>query len=341
VASARSFWLFRPLTVLALTAATLVAIPATGNALPPAPPAPRTAAEARVQLSALSSQAEIVAEDYNNARTTLARQLKVYQAADRRARVVEAQYAALAGQVKHVVSGVYRTVPFSQFTLMLTSTSPREFMDQMSALELIAGRRNVVITRIAGVRAAAVKARGSAQAALTAAQKSERDIAAKKADLQKRKVVLQGVLSRLSLADRYAVGDPDRASRSDPRAPVNVGPASAAALKAVQTALAQRGKPYVWGAAGPGAFDCSGLTMYAWASAGYSLPHSSSAQSGSGTSISRSQVRAGDLVFFYSPIHHVGIAINNTQMVHASTYGVPVQVANIDSFPYSGAVRVG
>ena len=81
--------------------------------------------------------------------------------------------------------------------------------------------------------------------------------------------------------------------------------------------------------------------MYAWASAGVQLPHSSAGQSTLGTHISRSQVRAGDLVFFYSPIHHVGIAINNTQMVHASTYGVPVQVANIDSFPYSGATRVG
>jgi cell wall-associated NlpC family hydrolase len=82
--------------------------------------------------------------------------------------------------------------------------------------------------------------------------------------------------------------------------------------------------------------------MYAWAASGVGLPHSSSAQYGVGTHVSRGEVRAGDLVFFYSPtIHHVGLAINNTQMVHASTYGVPVQVANIDSFPYVGAARVG
>jgi len=340
VASPRSTsWLLRPLTVLALTAAALAGLPAVSEATPPAP---TTVADARAQLGALSSQAEIVAEQYNDARVILAKRLKTYQAADRQARVIQAQYAALAGQVKHVISGVYKTVPFSQFTLMLTSGSPREFMDQMSALNVIATRRAAVLRKVATVRVAALKAQTAAQTALTAAKKVERDIAVKKADLAKRKVALQTVLSRLSLADRNAVADPGgRGSRGDPRSPVSVGPASPAALKAVQQALAQRGDPYSWGAAGPSAFDCSGLTMDAWSVAGVGLPHSSSGQYGVGTHVSRGEVRAGDLVFFYSPIHHVGLAINNTQMVHASTYGVPVQVAAIDSFPYVGATRVG
>jgi cell wall-associated NlpC family hydrolase len=336
--------LLRPLTVLALVAATIGVLPATGHAAPPKPtPPPRTAAEARAQLSALNSQAEIVAEQYNDARVVLAKRLREYKAADKQARAIQTQYATLAGQVKHVVSGAYRSVPFGQFTLMLTSTSPREFMDQLSALNVIAGRRGALINRIAAVRTAALKAQGQAQAALSAAQKVQREIASKKADLARRAVVLQGVLSRLSVQERYALAaDPaGRGSRGDTRGPVTIGPASAAALKAVQTALAQRGDPYAWGLAGPNAFDCSGLTMYAWSSAGRGLPHSSAGQYGVGMHVSRSQVQAGDLVFFYSPIHHVGLAINNTQMVHASTYGVPVQVANIDSFPYVGATRVG
>jgi len=97
----------------------------------------------------------------------------------------------------------------------------------------------------------------------------------------------------------------------------------------------------VWAAAGPNSFDCSGLTSYAWAAAGVSLPHSSSQQYNYGTHISRSAVRAGDLVFFYSPIHHVGIAINNSQMVNAPTFGVPVSIASIDAMPYVGATRLG
>ena len=102
--------------------------------------------------------------------------------------------------------------------------------------------------------------------------------------------MLQTVLSRLSVQERNAfagVGPDGRASRSSSRGPVNVGPASAAALKAVQIALAQRGDPYCWGCGGPNSFDCSGLTMYAWGAAGRSLPHSSSAQYGVGTHVSR------------------------------------------------------
>jgi cell wall-associated NlpC family hydrolase len=326
--------------VLALTAATVGALPTTSNAVPPAP---TTVSGARAQLAALSAQAEIVAEQFNDARVVLAKRLREYRAADKQARTVQAQYAQLAGQVKHVVSGAYRTVPFGQFTLMLTSASPREFMDQLSALNVLAGRRGVLISRVASVRAAALKAQTHAQGALASAQKVERDIATKRADLSRRRVALEGVLSRLTLQERYAIGaDPNgRASRGEARGPVQVGPASPAAVQAVQVALAQRGDPYVWGAAGPSSFDCSGLTMYAWSAAGHGLPHSSSAQYGVGMHVSRGQVQAGDLVFFYSPIHHVGLAINNTQMVHASTYGVPVQVANIDNFPYVGATRVG
>ncbi|MGK5174076.1 C40 family peptidase, partial [Geodermatophilus sp. CPCC 205761] len=114
-----------------------------------------------------------------------------------------------------------------------------------------------------------------------------------------------------------------------PAAPVVAG--SAAAQRAVDTAMAQRGDPYVWAAAGPDAFDCSGLVQYAYAAAGVRLPHSSRMQSTMGAPVSRADLRPGDLVFFYSPVSHVGIYIGNGQMVHASTYGQPVKVASVDS----------
>jgi cell wall-associated NlpC family hydrolase len=125
-----------------------------------------------------------------------------------------------------------------------------------------------------------------------------------------------------------------------PGAPV---PASSSAARvAVRAALAQVGKPYVWGASGPSAFDCSGLMMYAYAAAGVALPHSSGVQSTMGTPVSRGQLRPGDLVFFYSPVSHVGMYIGNGQMVHASTEGVPVQVVDLGSMPgYNGARRIG
>jgi cell wall-associated NlpC family hydrolase len=105
--------------------------------------------------------------------------------------------------------------------------------------------------------------------------------------------------------------------------------------------MAQIGDPYVWGAGGPNAFDCSGLTQYAYAAAGISLPHSSSMQSTMGVPVSRSQLQPGDLIFFYSPVSHVGMYIGNGQMVHASTSGVPVKTASIDSMgSYNSARRI-
>ena len=134
---------------------------------------------------------------------------------------------------------------------------------------------------------------------------------------------------------------PDTTSRdSTPRTPTNV-PVSGRASAAVQYALAQVGDSYVHGAAGPSAFDCSGLTMMAWAQAGVSLPHSSSAQSGSGTPVAASDLQPGDLVFYYSPISHVGIFIGNGQIVHAANPGTGVAIAPVFSMPFSGAVRPG
>ena len=333
-----SSWIVRPLTALALTIATLGAFPATGDAAPlpaaaPRPATPQTAAEVRTQL----------AELYNDARIAYRKRLKEATAADKQARAVQAQYALLAGQVRQVVSAAYKNVPFGQFTTLLTSGSAREFIDQLSTLGLLADRRGALLNRIAGARTAALKAQAQAQAAVAAAQKTQREISSRKTDLAKREQVLKGLLSRFTAAERATLlGVGDRGSRSAPRGPISIGPASAAARKAVQVALDQLGDSYSWGAAGPDAFDCSGLTMYAWSAAGLGLPHSSRAQAGMGTTIPRSQVRAGDIVAFYpGNIHHVGLAIDNQRMVHAPTYGQPVQIASIDSSPFATAVRVG
>ncbi len=123
-----------------------------------------------------------------------------------------------------------------------------------------------------------------------------------------------------------------------------VAPAAApngAAQKAVDTALAQVGDPYSWGATGPNSFDCSGLTSFSYKAAGISIPRTSKAQSTFGAPVSKANLRPGDLVFFYSPVSHVGMYIGNGQMVHASRAGKPVAVVNVDSMPsFSGARRV-
>ncbi|MDQ1715335.1 MAG: peptidoglycan DL-endopeptidase CwlO [Frankiaceae bacterium] len=108
---------------------------------------------------------------------------------------------------------------------------------------------------------------------------------------------------------------------------------------AVEWARKMLGRPYVWGATGPAAFDCSGLTAYVWAHAGVWLSHYSGAQFGEGRRIDRSNLRAGDLVFFGWDLHHVGIYIGGGQMISAPHTGDVVRVQPIDRGDYAGAVR--
>ena len=118
-------------------------------------------------------------------------------------------------------------------------------------------------------------------------------------------------------------------------------PVSGRAAAAVNYAMAQVGDAYVYGATGPDAWDCSGLTMGAWAQAGVSLPHSSSAQYSSGPHIAASDLQPGDLVFYYQPISHVGMYIGNGMIVNAENPSSGVRVTGLYSMPYTGAVRPG
>ncbi len=117
--------------------------------------------------------------------------------------------------------------------------------------------------------------------------------------------------------------------------------ASSRAGTAVRYALAHLRDSYIYGASGPHAFDCSGLTMMAWRAAGVVLPHNAAAQMATGAPVAKSQLRPGDLVFYYSPVHHVGIYIGHGKIVNAENPRTGVVVAPVDLMPYAGAVRVG
>jgi cell wall-associated NlpC family hydrolase len=113
------------------------------------------------------------------------------------------------------------------------------------------------------------------------------------------------------------------------------------AQTAVDAALSQVGKPYQWGAAGPNSYDCSGLTMWAWGQAGVSLPHNSGMQYAATTRVAQSDWQPGDLLFFGSPIHHVGMYIGGGRMVEAPYTGSQVRVVPASRSDYVGAGRPG
>jgi len=179
-----------------------------------------------------------------------------------------------------------------------------------------------------------IRQKATERRAAEIAQKQEQ-LAAEKKTIDDKLAAAKDLLAQLKADEREAL-----LSRGSVQVPSGVDASGRAAI-AIRYAMAQVGKAYVYGAAGPNAFDCSGLMMMAWAQAGISLPHSSSAQSGSGTRVSADELQPGDLVFYYSPISHVAMYIGNGLIVHAANPGAGVRVSELYSMPYSGAVRPG
>ena len=133
---------------------------------------------------------------------------------------------------------------------------------------------------------------------------------------------------------------PPPTTSGDTGPPPSGAPApNAGAQAAVDAALSQVGKPYVWGAEGPDSYDCSGLTLWAWAHAGVSLPHNSGMQYAATARVAQSDWQPGDLLFYGSPIHHVSMYIGNGQMVEAPYSGSQVRVVSAMRSDYVGAGR--
>ena len=301
----------------------------------PAQAVPGTSAEAAQLVAARGHDLEVVTEQFNEARATLDTQRAAAEAARTTLEQATATLGAAQQQVRGIARSAWTGEGLNSFQALMTSDSANDFVDRMSTLQLVAGRQNAVLASAAGASVAAAQAQAAAQDAAAAAKATYDKVAAQQADLQKQVAEYKAVYDRLSAGEKRAASAvPARASRSDREAPAPSGPvvaSSDAAQVAVDTAMAQRGKPYVWAASGPDSFDCSGLTAYAYRAAGISLPHSSALQSTMGKAVSRADLQPGDLVFFYSPVSHVGIYIGNGQMVHAPTSGDVVKVASLDA----------
>jgi peptidoglycan DL-endopeptidase CwlO len=305
----------------------------------PAQAAPSSSTEAAELVAAHGHQLEVVTEQFNEARETLAGQRATAEAAAAELESVTAQLAAAQQQVRGLARSAYTGSGLGSFQALLTSDTADDFVDRMATLQLVAGHQNGILEQAAVANVAAAQAQAAAQQAAATAQEQYDAVAAQKAALEADIAEYRAAFDQLSAQEQQvavAGHDDDRASRSvereeppAPSGPIMAG--SSAAQVAIDMAMAQRGKPYVWAGSGPGSFDCSGLTAYAFAAAGVSLPHSSRMQSQMGQSVSRDALQPGDLVFFYSPVSHVGIYIGNGQMVHAPTSGDVVKVANLDS----------
>jgi cell wall-associated NlpC family hydrolase len=319
--------------------AALVAV-ATGVLAPsPAGAAPATAAQAGEQVRQAAEQLSTVDEQVRQAEATVAAQQKAAAAAAAEAVAAHAAVAVYDPQLRAIAQSGYTAKSQSRFAAFLTSQSASELVQQMTTLDVIAAHTNSVITRVAAAQDAATKAQVAADRAAATAQAGLQQLKQQQAEVQKQVAAYQADFSRLSAAEQTAVTT--AVAGKALAAPRNLPLPPGAAGKAIAIALAQVGKPYESGAAGPDAFDCSGLTMFAYGAAGIVLPHSSRSQSTMGTQVSRAELQPGDLVFFYTPISHVALYIGDGMIVHARTFGSPVAVTSVDQRGFRFGVRLG
>jgi peptidoglycan DL-endopeptidase CwlO len=312
---------------------------------------PQTSAEAAALVAATGHELEEVTERFNEAREQLEAQQAAAQQANAALEQAQAQLAQAQQAVRGVARSAYTSEGMSTFSAMMSSGSADEFVNRMGILQMVAGHQNELLDTAAAAGVSAGQARAAAVQAAATAQETYDSVAAQQADLEARIGDFRALHDRLSAEERAAAvaaapaAHSERASRvertDEEPLSTSVTAGSSAAQVIVDTALSQRGKPYIWAAEGPGSYDCSGLVVYAFRAAGIGVPHSSRMQSQMGTPVSRSALQPGDLVFFYSPVSHVGIYIGNGQMVHAPTFGDVVKIAGVDSMGgYSHGMRL-
>ncbi len=284
------------------------------------------------------------------------------------------QLATFQSSVDRVAAAQYMGGRTAGLDAMLTASSPQGLIDQLAvqrvmATEMSVQMHNFQTTSVQAANAEAASAKSAADAKTAAEQAAavRADLQSKQSKLQVQIAVVKSQYTALTPAQREALAaiPPAPAPAPAPEAvpPGDGGPEVLAAapggaigppegavlpepggpgaegMVAVQAALTRIGSPYSWGASGPGAFDCSGLVMWAFQQAGISLPHSSQALAQGGQPVSRDEMQPGDLVTYYSDASHVGIYIGDGMMVHASTYGTPVRVAPVDNAPIHNVRR--
>lgn len=323
----------------------------------------REAARISAAIDQLGDRIEQLNEDYNDARVRLEGLQRRLGERTRDAERARARIAAVSGRIRERALAAY-TQPFPVEVAEADSASSLASVERRSTYRRSADQRDtdaldelraaqqdlgIATRRLAQAKAAALAETRTLAAKRAAAQALERRYSGLERQTRGELAVLvRRAEAARSAAEARAARAAAASRRSGGRAAAsvfgNLGselPAAPGGGTAVQWALGQLGKPYIWGAAGPGGFDCSGLMLAAWRAAGRNLPHSSRAQYGSTTRISVSAIKPGDLVFFGSPIHHVGLYVGGGQMVEASRRGRPVRVSSIYRRDLVGVGRVG
>lgn len=313
-------------TVCAVMAAVVIA---------PVVPAGAAAAGHRVpspqRLDRLSNQVEVLAEQWSGLRIQLRSARHTATRARRTATREQHRLDAMRRQVGRLAAASYMAGDSYSVMALAASGDPRGVLDRAATVRRLSARDDSVLRRLVGAITTARRTRSVAVRRVATVRGLRGRLAAKRTRIE---TLLSGWQNRLTA---HAL----RQARTGHTFPPSAMRGSSPGVRAARAALKEQGKPYVWGAAGPGSFDCSGLVQWAYRAAGIRLPKFTLDQFHAGTLVPRSQLRPGDLVFFYPPsMHHVGIYIGDGMMVHAPHTGDVVRVSPIAGRAYAGAVRI-
>ncbi|WP_324192671.1 NlpC/P60 family protein [Nocardia transvalensis] len=314
--------------------------------------APASASDAVQRLIDLSHQSEQLNQQALAAQADL--DAKQAVARDAEAKLATANEAVTAAEaeihkyqpvIDRTAIAAYQGARTNRLFSVLVSDSPQQLLDQMSTLDVMTTQTQDQLAQFQKATDAATAAQTAAHTAAEAAEAASKKADEVRADLERKRADLQGSIAQ-TIQAWGSMSAGDKASLAGTLFPPGFdrdallrGLVPGSGTSALAAGLTRVGDPYVWGATGPDQFDCSGLVQWAFHQVGINLPRTSQAQANVGTPVDKNHLQPGDVVFFYSDVSHVGIYAGNGLMLHASTFGVPVQVAPMGSTPYHSARR--
>ncbi len=300
-----------------LAAASITAVPVSQAHAAPSP------TELERQIDQAWAKLEPLIEQYNGVHEQLKANRTKAAALQAKLQPLQLQVDLAMSRVGDIAAQAYRQGPAADLSAVLSSGSPSDMVERLSMLDYLARRQHDQIAGVATMRDRYAAQKISLDTLIATEAKQDADLAA-------RKKSIEAQLDNLQKLRQQAYGNGGTLGNIKPVAcPVDY--IGGAAGEAAKTACNQIGKPYVWAADGPNSFDCSGLTLYAWAAAGVTLRHYTKWQWADGTPITRSGLRPGDLVFYFSDLHHMGMYVGGGWIVHAPQTGDVVRMAKIDA----------
>jgi cell wall-associated NlpC family hydrolase len=306
----------------------VIVVPAALFIAAPAQAQDRTPAEIEAQIDEAWLELEPVIEEHNAVRSDLKQRKAAVKKLASKIEPLELKVDVARAEIAELAIYSFKGGNMSALRALLTTGSPLTLAEQLSVLDQFAKAQGAKIANVLQTKADFETRKAELDGLVSELAEMEKKLA-ERAD------EIDAEIDRLQELRTEAYGDAGEAAVVGDLAPAAC-PATypgGAAGEAVSFACAQIGKPYGWGEAGPDAYDCSGLTMVAWQQGGVSLPHNSAAQRDAIGYVDRSDLRPGDLVFYYSGLSHVGMYVGGGWIVHASRAGEPVHMSPVDQSP--------